>query len=148
MDRTWSRWPLVTASLLAASWLVGVSPTAGAQESPTTHAIRLDIPPEQTVATIDGDAVKMADVMAVARAAAKSSEPQKLSAVAIAQLLETAIDQRLVRRYVLTATEGATPEQIDEALERLKANAAQQGATIESLLAERGIDEQALRDQL
>lgn len=148
MDRTWPRRPLVLASLLVALLLMGMVPAARAQEPAPSSATVLDIPPEQSVATIDGEAVTMRDVQDVVRAAAKSSETQKLSATSVAQALETAIDQRLVRRYVLTATEGATPEQIDEALERLKANIAQQGSTFEALLAEKGIDEQTLRDQL
>lgn len=148
MDRSWPRWPFVSTSLLAAVLFVAMAPFANAQEPPPSSATVLDIPPEQSVATIDGEAVTMGDVQAVVRAAAKTAETQKLSATSVAQALETAIDQRLVRRYVLTATEGATPEQIDEALERLKANVAQQGSTFEALLAEKGIDEQALRDQL
>jgi len=148
MDRIWPRWPLVLASLLAASLLAAMEPFASAQEPEPGNATVLNIPPEQSVATIDGEAVTMGDVQAVVRAGAKTGETQRLSAMSVAQALETAIDQRLVRRYVLTATEGATPEQIDEALERLKANVAQQGSTFEALLAEKGVDEKALRDQL
>lgn len=119
-----------------------------AQDPVPEGGVKLSIPPEQTVATIDGDPVKMADVQAILQAAIQDEQNRRVPAPAIAQALEVAIDQRLVRRYVLTATEGATPEQIDEALARVKANVAQQGMTYEELLAQKGIDEAALREQL
>lgn len=121
---------------------------ASAQDAPPEGGVQLSVPTEKTVATLDGDAVKFADVQAILQAAMQAQQSRNVPADAIAAALEVAIDQRLVRRYVLTATEGATKEQLDEAIARVKANVAQQGSTFEELLAQKGTDEAALRDQL
>lgn len=106
------------------------------------------IPPEKTVATVDGEMVSMADVQAVLAAAAKNQSAVRVGAAQLAQALESEIDQRLVRRYVITATTGATKEQLDEAFARVRANIQRQGLTLEQVLTERKTTEAELRDQL
>lgn len=131
----------------AIAWLTLVA-CGVAQDPAPQGGVKLSVTPEQTVATIEGEPVQYAEVQSVLQAAAPDQQSRQVPAEGIAQGLEVAIDQRLVRRYVLTATEGATPEQIDEALARVKANVAQQGTTYEEFLAQKGLDEAALREQL
>jgi peptidyl-prolyl cis-trans isomerase C len=132
----------------AALTLFVLTTAVRAQDDVPAGATRLAFPQDHTVATIDGEAVRMADVEAILQAAAQEQPNRSVPASAVAQALEAAIDQRLVKRYVLTATEGATPEQVNEALDRLKANLAQQGKSYEDVLAERKIDESTLREQI
>lgn len=119
-----------------------------AQDSAPADVPTLRIPPEQSVATIDGEAVTMAEVQAILQAATPNANATKVAAPAVAEALELAIDQRLVKRYVLTATDGATKEQLDEAMARMANNAKQQGSSLEQVMQDKGVDEAELRNQL
>lgn len=128
--------------------LAAVARLALAQDAAAEGATILQVPPTQTVATIDGEAVNMGEVQAILQAAFQNQESRHVAPPVVAQALETAIDQRLVRRYIFTATEGAAEDQITEALARMENTLKQQGSSLAELKQEQGLDDERLRAQV
>jgi parvulin-like peptidyl-prolyl isomerase len=141
MDRSPRSWSFAT---VLAALLLPQSLTAQEPAAPTV----LQVSPTKTVATIDGEPVTMAEVQTILQAVYQNQESRKAPPPAVAQALETAIDQRLVRRYILTATEGAGDEQIQEAIQRLATNLAQQQSSLEQFKQQQNLDDEGLKAQI
>ncbi|MDZ4783652.1 MAG: peptidylprolyl isomerase [Planctomycetia bacterium] len=131
-------------AILLAVFLLAQPLSAQEPAAPTI----VKFPPTKTVATIDGEPVAMAEVQTVLQAIYQNQESRKTPPPAVAQALETAIDQRLVRRYILTATEGAKDEQIQEAIQRLETNLAQQKSSLEQFKQQQNLDDEGLKAQI
>lgn len=124
------------------------TPSSHAQAPASDSATVLKFPPTKQVASVDGEPVTMSEVQSVLQAAFQNQEKIRITPPVVAQAVETAIDQRLVRRYILTATEGVKDEQIQETLQRLEANLKQQNSSLEQYKQQQGLDDAKLREQV
>lgn len=138
------------ARLICATWilLAANARPSGAQNAASGGATIINLPPTHVAAKVDGEPVFMREVQAVLQSALQNQETRRIAPPAVAQALETAIDQRLIRRYILTATEGAAEDQINEALARLETSLKQKDSSLAQLKQEQGLDDEGLRAQI